>query len=103
MYRIVVALLTLALGFASAKTYTLTLYQPSVVAGTELKAGEYRLEVNGTAIKIKRANIAVESAVRVEQSGEKFGSTSVRYTENGGKMHIREIRLGGTKTMLVLQ
>ena len=30
---------------ASAKSYSITLYEPSVIGGAELKPGDYRLEL----------------------------------------------------------
>jgi hypothetical protein len=43
----------------------------------------------------------VEATVKVESTGEKFSSTSIRYAQENGKNKVQEIRLGGTKTKLV--
>jgi hypothetical protein len=99
--RILVAFLFVVLALASAKTYNVTLYQPSVVAGTELQAGNYKLDLQQDKIVISNGKQSVESAVKVEQSESKFGSTTVRYANADGKLRIQEIRLGGTKTKLV--
>jgi hypothetical protein len=45
---------------------------------------------------------SVEMKVAVEKCDEKFNTTTIRYATTGGKYAIQEIRLGGTKTKLVL-
>ena len=101
--KLVVCLGTLALASsaASANKFNVTLYEPSVVAGTELKPGDYRVEVNGDKVTIKGARETVETSVKVEETSVKNARTSVRYDTAGGKNKIEEIRLGGTKTKLV--
>jgi len=99
--RLILTFLLLALAIASAKTYSVTLFQPSVVAGTELKAGEYRLNLDNDKVVITNGRTSVQSTVKVEESESKYSSTSVRYANSEGKPKIQEIRLGGTKTRLV--
>ena len=95
------ALLILALAIASASTHTVTLFQPSVVSGTELKPGDYKLTVENNKATIEKGKAKVEATVKVENGTDKFGATSVRYTSEGGKYKVKEIRLGGTTTTLV--
>jgi hypothetical protein len=99
--RVIFAFLVLALAAASAKTYTVTLFQPAVLAGTELKPGEYQLDLNDTKVVIKNGKVKVESAVKVETADSKFNTTTVRFANGDGKLRIQEIRLGGTKLKLV--
>ena len=99
--RVIFAFLVLALTVASAKTYTVTLFQPAVLAGTELKPGEYQLDLNDTKVVIKNGKVKVESAVKVETADSKFNTTTVRFANGDGKLRIQEIRLGGTKLKLV--
>jgi hypothetical protein len=40
--------------------------------------------------------------VKSEQNAEKFGATSIRYSNGDGKMKITEIRIGGTTTKLLV-
>ena len=96
-----VMLLTAAMVFASAESYSVTLFQPSVVSGTELKAGQYKLTIDGDKATIVKGKEKVEAAVKVETSDTKFDKTSVRYTDMGGKSKVQEIRLGGTMTRVV--
>ena len=86
---------------SAAENYTLTLFQPSVVAGTELKAGDYKLTLNDGHVLFKNGRKKFETDVTVETVEEKYKSTRVRYKDEGGKLHITEIRLGGTNKKLV--
>jgi hypothetical protein len=94
---------TLAISVASAaSSHRITLFQPSYFNGTELKPGEYKLEIKDNTAVIRRGKETVEAPVKVESGPAKFGSTSVRYTNNSdGKQTVDEIRLGGTNTKLV--
>ena len=102
MKKLAVLFVSAALCIASAKTYRLTLFQPSVVSGTELKAGDYNLQVDGDKIVIRAGKVAAEATAKPEANGEKFRGTSIRYAVRDGRNHIVEIRLGGTNTKLVL-
>src|SRR6202451_2297702 len=85
---------TAALAVASAaSSYSVTFYQPVTVNGTELKAGDYKLELkdNGMAV-IKQGKVMTEAPVKIENESEKFSRSSGRI--NGNK--VEEIRLGGT-------
>lgn len=90
-----------ALMVASAATYNVTLFQPSIVAGTELKAGDYKVTVAGDKAVISMGKQKVEAPAKMETADSKFSSTSVRYTTEDGKMKIQEIRLGGTNQKVV--
>ncbi len=91
-----------ALAVASAKTYTVRLFQDSVLAGTELKAGEYRIDLTDSNIVLKAGKQVVKSQVKVEQGETKYSATSVRYATDNGTNRIQEIRLGGTNLKLVV-
>ena len=94
--------LVAGLAVASARSYTVSLFQPSIVGGTELKPGEYKVEVNDQKAVITKGKIRTESDVKVEEGDTKFDTTTVRYVSAAdGKVKIQEIRLGGTKTKLV--
>jgi len=99
--RVLFVFLVLAIAVACAKTYAVTLFQPSVVAGTELKPGEYQLELKDSTVVLKNGKHKVQATVRVENVDGKFGSTAVRYTNGGDEFRVQEIRLGGTKLKLV--
>jgi hypothetical protein len=99
--RIVFAFAVMGLAIASAKSYTLTLYSAATVGGTELKPGQYSVEVKDSKAVIRNGHVQSEAPVKVESVDSKYGATTVRYGNDGGKMQIQEIRLGGTNTKLV--
>jgi hypothetical protein len=91
-----------ALAAANAKTYSVTLFEPSVVAGTELKAGTYNIDVKDSSIVIKGGKTPVTVPARLETVDTKYPATTVRYQVSGGKNEIQEIRLGNTHLKLVV-
>jgi hypothetical protein len=86
------------LAVASAKSYTVNLYQTATIGKTELKAGEYRVDVNGDTATIRNGQFHGQVPVKVETSDKKFPTTVVRLSDTG---KVQEIRLGGTTTKLV--
>lgn len=86
---------------AYAKSYNVTLFQPTLVGSTDLKPGDYKIEVTDEKVVLKGVKSSVEAAAKVETAGEKFAATSVRYRAEDGKYRIQEIRIGGTTTKIV--
>jgi hypothetical protein len=91
-----------ALATANAKTYSVTLFRPTVVAGTELKAGTYDIDVKDSNFVIKDGKTPITVPAKLEQVDTKYPATSVRYQISEGKNKLQEIRLGDTKMKLVL-
>ena len=102
MKKTIFVLLTLALSMASAKTYPITLTTPAVVAGTTLTPGEYVLDFDGAKATLKRGKVTVDCPVKVQKVEKKYPNGSLRFANRDGKMHLSEIRLGGTDTKLVV-
>lgn len=102
MKKILFGFSTLALAIASAAgTYKVTLFQPSMINGTEVKPGDYKIELKENKAVLKGGKNTVEADVKVENTNEKFSTTSVRYNNIDGKMKVQEIRLGGTNSKIV--
>ncbi|MBM3760568.1 MAG: hypothetical protein FJW36_10015 [Acidobacteria bacterium] len=87
---------------SAAEKHNITLLQPSVINGTELTPGDYRLELDGDKLVISKGKQKVESTFKTEQADSKYSSTSVRYANADGKMKLQEIRLGGTNRKIVV-
>ena len=100
--KLLLSFAVIGLAVASAKTYTMSLFQAVDLGGTELKAGEYRVELVDQKAVISSGKVRKEAAVKVETNGSKYGNTSVVLANEGGKMRIQEIHLGGTSTKLVI-
>jgi hypothetical protein len=94
--------LAASFAFAGANSFNVTLFQPSIIAGTELKPGEYKVQVDGSKMTIKQGKKVIEASVKSEQADTKYASTSVRYNNGDGKLTVTEIRVGGTNTKLVV-
>jgi len=104
MKKILLSFGTLALAVASAaSSYKVTLFQPSLVNGTELKPGEYKIELKENKAVLKNGKTSVEADIKTETADSKFSSTTVRYRNGDGKYRVQEIRLGGTNTKLVFE
>ena len=108
LQKFLAAFAILALVVASAGTvpapgssFRVTLSQPSVVKGTELKAGAYRINIGVEKVTFISGRTAVDASAKIETGSEKFDTTSVRFTTEGGKAIISEIRIGGTSTRLL--
>jgi len=97
--KLMIAIAAFGLSIASAKTYHITLYQASTVGGTELKPGQYSLDVENGKATIRNGKLRGEAAVKVENVERKFDNTTVRYSAQGGK--VQEIRVGGTNLKVV--
>jgi len=74
---------------------------PHTLGGTELKAGEYQVELVDQKAVITKGKVRAESPVTVASADEKFSRTTVVFSDSNGKSKIHEIRLGGTTTKLV--
>jgi hypothetical protein len=57
---------------------------------------------DGDKVVLKNGARLVETSVSVQNTDSKNASTSLRLEAENGKMHIKEIRLGGTNTRLVV-
>lgn len=90
------ALFGMSLAFAGSN-YNVTLYGPADINGTQFQAGELKVQLQGEKAILKQGKISTEAPVQVETKPSKFVATSV--DTNDGK--LREIRLGGTATILV--
>jgi hypothetical protein len=97
--RVFLGLAVAALAVAAGNSYTVRLYQPATLGGTEFKAGDVKLELSDTKVVLKQGKTTAEATASVEKSGTKFSLTSV--DTNDGRIH--EIRLGGTNTKLVFE
>src|SRR5579884_3638231 len=103
--KIAVSLLLFALAVAFGATcYHVTLEKPAVVAGTELKAGDYKLEFSGSKAVLRNGKATVEADVAVQNAASKFQRTSTCcLSDDGSKYNLEEIRIGGTNTKLTFK
>lgn len=101
MKRLLLVFAIAGLAVASAKSYSLSLFQPATVGGTELQPGSYKVEVLDQKAVIQGGKVRSEAPVKVENGTVKYAATTVRFGKDGDKLRIEEIRLGGTNTRLL--
>jgi len=85
---------------AAGSSYHVTLYRTTHLNGTELKSGDCKIEVIGDKALIKQGKTTVEAPVKVESNDKKFVYSTIEYSSENPDQ-IREIRVGGTSTVLV--
>jgi hypothetical protein len=101
MKNVLLAFTLLGAAIASAKTYTITLSSPAAIGNSQLKSGEYKLELKGDSVLVKDGKMVNEFPVHVENEAHKFDNTSITTSSEGESNRIKEIRLGGTTVKLV--
>ena len=88
----------LALGVASAASgYSVKLFEPVMVGTTELKPGDYKVEMQGDKAVFKSSKGTVEVPATMATSEKKFPMNSV---SADGKQ-LTEIDFGGTTSKLL--
>ena len=100
-----IAVIALAgtLVYASDSNYRVNLYRSTIVNGTELKAGEVKVEIRENKAILKQGKTTAETGVKIETGAQKFLSTTVGYGSDSSANDLQEIRLGGTSTKLLFE
>ena len=98
--KLLIGFSVVAMGIASAASdYKFELAQATHVGATELKAGTYKVEVQGDKAVFKSGkNVVAQSAAKVENGEKKYSLTSV--STNASK--LESISIGGTTMKIVL-
>jgi hypothetical protein len=86
---------------ASANTYDVKLLEDATVHGVRLKAGDYKLEVDGDKAVFHHGKNTTEAPAKVETTADKFRKTSFHYDNAAGEMRLQEIDLGGSNVRIV--
>ena len=99
-------ILALAAAFAGSipvkgSTHKITISQPVTIMGTALKAGEYQVNINAGTITFILGKESHAITGKVETNATKYETDQVRYEQEGDKVKVSEIRVGGTKTRLI--
>ncbi len=85
--------------FAKPFAKTISIGQAAKVGKSELKAGEYRLEIEGTKATVQKGKqVVAESEGRWEDRSSKSDYNSVVIGENG---QVREVRFAGQARVFV--
>jgi hypothetical protein len=96
--KLTFGLATLALGVASAASgYNVKLYDSVWIGATQLKAGEYRVEMQGDKALFKSGKSVIEVPATLGKSDQKYNFTSLVSVDS--KLH--EIDVGGTNAKIL--
>jgi hypothetical protein len=100
LVKLSLGIVTLAMGVAmAASSYHVTIPADTTAAGTQLKAGSYKVTVEGTQATFKMGKEMIQVPVSTEEAKTKFADTTL---ESSGT-ELTAIDLGGTKTKLVIK
>jgi hypothetical protein len=102
-FRFTLSFASLALLASAAPAYKVTLTEPAVISGSVVKAGDYRIVINGDKATLTSGKISLEVPVKVETGAQKFQYTSIESRTQGGQNVLDDIHLGGTSTTLVFK
>jgi hypothetical protein len=94
-----VASLALAVVGSAASTYKLNLTNPTWVGDTQLKPGEYKVEVTNGQATFKGDKQTAQAPAVEEKSDKKFPYTSFEAKDS----KLNEIHFGGTNVKVVLK
>ncbi len=97
-----VTLFAMIAGIAGAATYNVKLLDTTRINGTELKPGEYKVEVLDNKAVFRHGKQSVEAPAKVENAQNKFNSTTLRYGPGpDGRTVLQQIQVGGSTTRIV--
>jgi hypothetical protein len=95
--KVILGFAVLALGIASAATsYDVKLTGPTWIGATQMKAGEYKVEIQGGMAVFKSGKNVVEIPATMGTSEQKYSATSLSIIDS----KLREIDFGGTKSKI---
>jgi hypothetical protein len=91
-----------SLSFAYSKTYEITLANATKAGSVQLKAGQYRVKVDGDKAVFTDVDTAKQFSVpvKIENAAKKFDETKVDSVNDGSVSTIKDIQLGGSTTQL---
>jgi hypothetical protein len=84
-----------------AETYKLTLAQRSEVAGKELEAGDYKLDVEQGVARFHKGKNTLEVPVRSEQCAAMATHTLIGYDTTGPMYRVKSVEIKGTLIRLL--
>src|SRR5271155_4899363 len=103
MNKLMLGACVFSLGIATAaSSYHVRIADPTWVGGTELKAGEYEVKVDGDKVTFKMGKNVVAVAAKIETSAAKFSDTQMDIKTENGQAKLKELDLGGTKSKIML-
>ena len=93
----VLAIFTLSV--AVAKTYSVSLSSPVKVGSVDLKAGDYKISVDGSKVTFTevKSNKSFTTDGKIENAPKSFDYTRVDTSTEGTTTVVKDIEVGGSK------
>jgi len=85
------------LAFGASDAYKVHVLSDSNIAGKQVKAGNYKVQVEGNSATLTHGKDSISVPAHVEEGQAKYAGTQIRYVDNS----IKEIHIGGTTTKIV--
>lgn len=103
MKKLIVMFATFALALASAgeKTYHVTISEPASINGTQVKPGDYKVQLEGDKAIFKMGKTTFEAPAKVENADHKYETTQVQIDRVNNQPRVSEIHLGGTNRRVI--
>jgi len=101
MKKVLVILFAAGISLAhAASSYHVKLEKTTLINGTQVAAGDYKLELQGDKVVLK-GKTSFETNATVENATRKFQYTTVGYLAGSSTDELHDISLGGTTIKLL--
>jgi hypothetical protein len=87
---------------AAASSYHVKISDPTWVGTTELKPGEYAVQVEGDKVTFKMGKNVITVPAKVEENASKFADNQMLMKSENGQSKLKELDLAGTKSKILL-
>ncbi len=102
MKKLTIFVLLFALAaFAASKAYHVTFDSNAWIGATAVKAGDYKVSVEGDKATLKSGKTVIEVPAKLMTAEHAFVITGVVVTTVDGKPQVKEIQIGGTTDRIV--
>lgn len=83
---------------AAVASFRVSVLRDSMLDGKQIKAGDYKVEVENNMATLKRGKEVIQVPAREETAPSKFEVTELQYSNDND---LQEICIGGTNTRIV--
>lgn len=82
---------------AASNSYKVKILSDTTLDGKQVKAGEYKIELDGSNATLRHGKQTLTVPAHTEQAQMKYSNTQVQYVNST----LHEIHIGGTSTKIV--
>jgi hypothetical protein len=103
MSKLMLGACVFSLGIAAAAdSYHVKVSDPTWVGTTQLKPGEYTVQVEGDKVTFKMGKNVISVPAKVEENASKFADNQMLLRTENGQSKLKELDLAGTKSKILL-